>query len=102
MSIKTLLKLTALFTYLFYPSVSFSTQSNLPEECLQLFNATEKIITDAKRQPGTHIHLDKIENKFNQNKKKIMEMESTTKIKICNEGLIRLNLQSKSDDSDAN
>lgn len=102
MSIKTLLKLSAIFSFLFYSSFSFPSQQNLSEQCQQLFTITEKILTDAKRQPGTHPKLNQIEDKFNQSKKQIMQMEPVTQTKICQEGLIKLKLQNKPEDPDEN
>ena len=63
----------------------------LPQQCQRLFSATEKLVTEAKNQPGTHTQINKIQNKLNQSKKQILEMELATQIKSCDHGLAKLN-----------
>lgn len=71
-----------------------ATQNNtvaaLPQQCEQLFKATESLIAEAEKQPGTHTQLNKIKSKLNQSKQQILEMELATQIKSCDVGLARL------------
>ncbi|PVX32372.1 hypothetical protein C8D76_11411 [Pasteurella langaaensis DSM 22999] len=62
----------------------------LPQQCQRLFSAAEQLVTEAKNQPGTHTQLNKIQNKLNQSKKQILEMEVATQIKSCDHGLAKL------------
>lgn len=62
----------------------------LPLQCQKLFSETEKLITEAKNQPGTHTQINKIQSKLNQSKKQILEMELATQIKSCDQGLAKL------------
>ncbi|WP_386692661.1 MULTISPECIES: DUF5339 domain-containing protein [unclassified Lonepinella] len=71
-------------------SVSAADTNKIPEQCEKLFQETEKLFTEAQRQPGTHTQLNKIQNKLNQSKKQILEMEIATQIKSCDQGLAKL------------
>lgn len=67
-----------------------NTVVTLPQQCEQLFKATESLIAEAEKQPGTHTQLNKIKSKLNQSKQQILEMELATQIKSCDVGLVRL------------
>ncbi|MCK3658711.1 hypothetical protein A4G18_08310 [Pasteurellaceae bacterium Pebbles2] len=69
--------------------------NKIPAQCEKLFQATDKLLAEAKRQPGTHTQLNKIQNKLNQSKKQILEMEVATQIKSCDHGLAKLNTLNK-------
>ena len=64
---------------------------DIPQQCQQLFSATDKLVAEAEKQPGTHTQVNKIKNKLNQSKKQILEMELATQIKSCDQGLVKLN-----------
>lgn len=68
----------------------------LPLQCQKLFNETEKLVAEAKNQPGTHTQINKIQSKLNQSKKQILEMELATQIKSCDHGLAKLTNLNKS------
>ena len=68
-----------------------STTVDIPQQCQQLFSATDKLVAEAEKQPGTHTQVNKIKNKLNQSKKQILEMELATQIKSCDQGLVKLN-----------
>ncbi|MDD7545152.1 DUF5339 domain-containing protein [Actinobacillus porcinus] len=87
--------LTALFSGLLF--IHSNTQAaeqkvdeKLPLQCQKLFSETDKLITEAKNQPGTHTQINKIQSKLNQSKKQILEMELATQIKSCDHGLAKL------------
>ncbi|WP_424960657.1 DUF5339 domain-containing protein [Mesocricetibacter intestinalis] len=76
--------------------LSFNTSAtpvkiSIPKQCQKLFQATEQLVAEAERQPGTHTQVSKIKNKLNQSKKQILEMELATQIKSCDRGLAKLN-----------
>ena len=83
------LRLTALLM-----ASAFSLAANTAETPVQLFSATEKLIAEAEKQPGTHTQVSKIKNTLNQSKKQILEMELATQIKSCDHGLAKLNKDS--------
>lgn len=62
----------------------------LPAQCKKLFSETDKLVADAKNQPGTHTQINQIQSKLNQSKKQILEMELATQIKSCDHGLAKL------------
>ncbi len=66
-------------------------QDVVPQQCQQLFKATDQLVSDAEKQPGTHTQVSKIKNKLNQSKKQILEMELATQVKSCEQGLAKLN-----------
>ncbi|MCW9710526.1 DUF5339 domain-containing protein [Avibacterium sp. 21-586] len=65
-------------------------QDNVPQQCQKLFKETEKLISQAEKQPGTHTQLNKIKSKLKQSKKQILEMEVATQIKSCDVALTKL------------
>ncbi|WP_386698465.1 DUF5339 domain-containing protein [Lonepinella sp. MS14436] len=84
-------------------SVSATTDAaEIPEQCQKLFSETEKLFTEAQRQPGTHTQLHKIQNKLNQSKKQILEMEVATQIKSCDQGLAKLSKLHKANEDHVN
>ncbi|WP_443090266.1 DUF5339 domain-containing protein [Basfia succiniciproducens] len=92
--------LVALCAGLFFVSVNTSaaeTKTQVPQQCQKLFSATERLIEEAEKQPGTHTQVSKIKNKLNQSKKQILEMELATQIKSCDHGLARLNRLNQQD-----
>ncbi|ABR75149.1 recombinase XerD [Actinobacillus succinogenes] len=96
--------LTALFVGLVFTvsSVQAVEQQAIPQQCQKLFQATDKLLADAQNQPGTHTQLNKIQNKLNQSKKQILEMEVATQIKSCDHGLAKISNLSKIEDTEAN
>ena len=76
--------------------------TTIPQQCQQLFSATEKLIAEAEKQPGTHTQVSKIKNKLNQSKKQILEMELATQIKSCDHGLAKLNKDSSKPEQQEN
>lgn len=101
-------KINAILTTLFAGLVftGFSAQASetqtIPQQCQKLFQATDKLLADAQNQPGTHTQLNKIQNKLNQSKKQILEMEVATQIKSCDHGLAKLNSLNKVEETEAN
>ncbi|MDU8924058.1 DUF5339 domain-containing protein [Pasteurellaceae bacterium LIM206] len=91
--------ITALFAGLVLTTthVSAAPQQAIPQQCQQLFQATDSLIADAEKQPGTHTQVSKIKNKLNQSKKQILEMELATQIKSCDHGLAKLNVLRQQD-----
>lgn len=65
-------------------STSVLAESNsIPKQCEQLFKETENLIAQAeKKQPGTHIQVNKIKSKLNQSKQQILQMELATQLKV--------------------
>ncbi|MGQ0287454.1 DUF5339 domain-containing protein [Pasteurellaceae bacterium 22721_9_1] len=102
MPAKITIKLTALFTFIFMSFSAFSVEKNdqqaIPVQCQQLFKETDKLLVEAQRQPGTHTQLSKIQNKLNQSKKQILQMEVATQIKSCDQGLAKLSHLDKNKD----
>ena len=93
---KTFLILTAFFSVI-SPTV-LAVPNSVPQQCEQLFKETESLINQAERQPGTHIHVNKIKSKLNQSKQQILQMELATQLKSCELGLAKLsNLKSYSE-----
>ncbi|MGF7433897.1 DUF5339 domain-containing protein [Pasteurella bettyae] len=82
-----------LFGGLFFTSVNLQAAeaTAVPQQCQKLFKATDQLVAEAERQPGTHTQVSKIKNKLNQSKKQILEMELATQIKSCDQGLVKLN-----------
>ncbi|MDO4627285.1 MAG: DUF5339 domain-containing protein [Pasteurellaceae bacterium] len=80
----------ALFSHQSIAAEKSKTADAMPQQCKKLFQATEQLIADAERQPGTHPQVNKIKNKLNQSKKQILEMELATQIKSCDHGLAKL------------
>ncbi|WP_044470510.1 DUF5339 domain-containing protein [Mannheimia massilioguelmaensis] len=82
-----------LFSGLFFTSVNLQAAeaAAVPQQCQKLFKATDQLVAEAERQPGTHTQVSKIKNKLNQSKKQILEMELATQIKSCDQGLVKLN-----------
>ena len=76
--------------------------TTIPQQWQQLFSATEKLIAEAEKQPGTHTQVSKIKNKLNQSKKQILEMELATQIKSCDHGLAKLNKDSSKPEQQEN
>ncbi len=71
--------------------ITTNVQANtVPEQCQKLFKETENLITEAEKQPGTHIQLSKIKSKLNQSKQQILAMERDIQIKSCDVGLAKL------------
>lgn len=89
--------LTALFGGLVFTTYTAQAaeQQAIPLQCQKLFQATDKLLADAQNQPGTHTQLNKIQNKLNQSKKQILEMDVAIQIKSCDHGLAKLNNLSK-------
>ncbi|TCK69867.1 recombinase XerD [Lonepinella koalarum] len=82
--------------------VSAADGNKIPEQCEKLFQETEKLFNEAQRQPGTHTQLNKIQNKLNQSKKQILEMEIATQIKSCDQGLAKLSQLHKPTEENVN
>lgn len=80
-----------ILTGIFAGMITINAQANtLPEQCQKLFKETENLITEAEKQPGTHIQLSKIKSKLNQSKQQILTMERDVQIKSCDVGLAKL------------
>ncbi|MFZ7283437.1 DUF5339 domain-containing protein [Avibacterium avium] len=78
------------FALIAFPSANAAQQNTVPKQCEKLFTATEKLISQAEKQPGTHTQLNKIKSKLKQSKKQILEMELATQIKSCDVALAKL------------
>ena len=73
-------------------SNSFANKSTqIPSQCQQLFQQTEELISEAEKQPGTHLQIANIKNKLSESKKKILQMSVEHQIKSCDKGLLALN-----------
>lgn len=95
--------LTALFAGLAFTacSVQATEKQAIPQQCQKLFRATDKLLADAQNQPGTHTQLNNIQNKLNQSKKRILEMDVAIQIKSCDHGLAKLNNLNKVEETEA-
>ncbi|WP_078237226.1 DUF5339 domain-containing protein [Haemophilus paracuniculus] len=72
------------------PSTSKSQAA--PKQCQQLFNATDKLIAEAARQPGTHSNLvQKMKTKLSSTKQQILKLDVAMQQKSCDKGLVALN-----------
>ncbi|MEE3609652.1 DUF5339 domain-containing protein [Avibacterium paragallinarum] len=60
------------------------------QQCVKFFQEIEELITEAEKQPGTHMQLGVIRNKFEQGKKEILEMGEELQAKSCEIGLEKL------------
>lgn len=67
------------------------TPNKLAQPCLQLFKEGDKLISEAEKQPGTHIQVKKMKDKLSSSKQKILKMDSEMQQKSCDKGLIALN-----------
>ncbi|KGQ36605.1 DUF5339 domain-containing protein [Gallibacterium genomosp. 1] len=63
----------------------------IPSQCQQLFQQTEELISEAEKQPGTHLQIANIKNKLSESKQKILQMSVEHQIKSCDKGLLALN-----------
>lgn len=65
--------------------------NTLAKPCLQLFKEGDKLISEAEKQPGTHLQVKKMKDKLSSSKQKILKMDSEMQQKSCDKGLIALN-----------
>lgn len=72
-----------------------TTTKDIPQQCNQLFKETEKLISEAEKQPGIHPQISDIKNQLQESKKQILGMESDTQAKSCDRGLLALNQLTK-------
>lgn len=77
-------------TFVTFSTANAAQQNAIPQQCQKLFKETEKLISQAEKQPGTHTQLNKIKSKLKQSKKQILEMELATQIKSCDVALAKL------------
>lgn len=63
----------------------------LASECEKMFNVANKLISDAEKQPGTHIQVSKMKNKLSSTKQQLLKMDSALQAKSCEKGLTALN-----------
>ncbi|WP_439257691.1 DUF5339 domain-containing protein [Lonepinella sp. BR2271] len=98
----TTLCLTVALSLLASLSVAATDSVKMPEQCEKLFNEAEKLFVEAQNSPGTHTQLNNIQNKLNQSKKQILEMEVATQIKSCDQGLAKLSQLHKPTEDQAN
>ncbi|MFU2053680.1 DUF5339 domain-containing protein [Gallibacterium anatis] len=68
-----------------------NTSTQIPSQCQQLFQQTEELISEAEKQPGTHLQIANIKNKLSESKQKILQMSIEHQIKSCDKGLLALN-----------
>lgn len=63
----------------------------LSTECEEMFNIANKLVSDAEKQPGTHIQIKRMKSKLSSTKQKISKMDSALQQKSCEKGLTALN-----------
>lgn len=103
MILKIKLKLTAVLLCIFsHLCLANEPTQTIAEPCQQLFQAIDKLMTEAERQPGTHMQLSNIQTKFNQSKQQIMQMDMPTQLKSCDKGLAKLNHLKKAEEQENN
>ena len=65
--------------------------SKISQVCQKFFKEGDKLISDAEKQPGTHIQVSEMKSKLSASKQQILKMDPTTQEKSCDQGLIALN-----------
>lgn len=55
----------------------------ITKECSQLFNETEKIISEAEQQPGIHKQVQNIKSDYAQAKAELLKLDLTLQEKSC-------------------
>lgn len=74
------------------PAKSEIKSQSAPKQCQQLFTATDKLIAEAARQPGTHSNLvQKMKTKLSSTKQQILKLDVAMQQKSCDKGLVALN-----------
>ena len=63
----------------------------LPNSCQKMFKEADKLISDAEKQPGTHLQVSEMKDKLYSSKQQILKMHSSMQEKSCDKGLIALN-----------
>ncbi|MDH2997109.1 ABC transporter ATPase [Pasteurellaceae bacterium LFhippo2] len=69
------------------------TQSSgkLSAQCQQMFKKADKLISDAEKQPGTHVQISQMKSKLSSTKQQILKLDGDMQQKSCDKGLIALN-----------
>lgn len=68
-----------------------SKSNTLSSTCAKMFKEGDKLISDAEKQPGTHIQLSQMRNKLLASKQQILKMDLLMQEKSCDKGLTALN-----------
>lgn len=66
-------------------------KTELPEPCQQLFKEGEILIAEVEKQPGTHLQVQPLKDKFSSFKQQLLKMDISLQQKSCDKGLVDLN-----------
>ncbi|WP_301099442.1 DUF5339 domain-containing protein [Otariodibacter sp.] len=72
--------------------VKTESTGTLAYQCQKMFKEGDKLISEAKKQPGTHqIQVSKMKDKLDSSKQQILKLDPIKQNLSCEKGLLALN-----------